>query len=73
MSVIGDIFNRIRDRFVPNNRKLLDQSQVVDDPVLRTMIRQNTLDYFENPYNYNEYCRNFFSVGDNFAKQYDYI
>lgn len=72
MSKIGDFFNRIKNRIMPNKQlQIPEQSSI--NPVLKKNINQRTLDSFENPNNYNDYCKDFFSKGDNFDSQYNYL
>lgn len=72
MSRLGDFFNRIRSRFVPEQKLQIPAKSAVN-PVLKENMDQYTLDYFANPNNYNEYCRAFFNDAENLGKQYDYL
>lgn len=72
MSRIGDFFNRIKNRIMPNKTLQLPENVYVN-PVLKEKMNQRTLEIYSNPNNYNDYCKQFFSVDGNFQSQYDYL
>ena len=71
MPTLKQIFNRIRN-FIsgnPQTPRLRNRTNYE----LRTSLRQNVLDTYEEPLNYNDYCIDFFRYGDNFESQYNYM
>lgn len=82
MSRLGDFLNNIKNRIMGNRIPQLPKTdefqkqvknQVEINPILKEKINSSTLLQFENPNNYNEYCRQFFSQGNNFSNQYGYL
>ena len=80
MPSIKDFFNRIRDSIFNRNTvlqidapKQSERESVKQDLMLKGSLRKDTLDFFEQPLNYNDYCKDFFSISDNFAKQYQQL
>lgn len=73
MSRLGDFLNKIKDKIIPSKTlKLAENAEI--DPLLKERVdRDGTLEFFESPGNFNAYCQNYFSIGDNFEKQYDYL
>lgn len=80
MPSIKEIFNKISEKIFRRNPVLqIDapkQPQIEipkQDLMLKGSLRKDSLDFFEEPLNYNDYCKNFFSISDNFKNQYDYV
>ena len=71
MPSIKDFFNRIRDSIFNRNTvlqidapKQSERESVKQDLMLKGSLRKDTLDFFEQPLNYNDYCKDFFSISD---------
>ena len=73
MPAIRDFFNRIRNAvFGKKEVPKLDVGRT-RDLMLSSNLNEQSMQYFENPYNFNDYCKDFFSVPGNFENQYDYV
>ena len=80
MPSIKEVFNKIRETIFRRNPVLqIDAPKQEEreiqkqDLMLKGSLRKESLDFFEEPLNYNDYCKKFFSVSDNFKKQHDYV
>lgn len=73
MPAIKDFFNRIRNAVLGKKEvPMLDVGRKKDKMLSANLNAQN-MEYFENPLNFNDYCKDFFSVPGNFDNQYDYV
>lgn len=72
MSRLSDFLNRIKNRIMPS-KQLQIPEKVAINPVLKESLNQYNLELYENPNNYNDYCKDFFARGDNFYSQYNYL
>lgn len=70
MPALKGIFNRIKNLWKSDVPKLNGGST---NYALQSYLSMEMLGRFENPNNFNEYCIDYFSKGNNFASQYDYI
>ena len=73
MPSIRDFFNRIRNTLSGKKEVPMIEAPKNRDLKLSAKLNHSNLEFFENPLNYNDYCKDFFSVGKNFANQYDYV
>ncbi len=73
MPAIRDFFNRIRDTFLGKKELLKLESGKTKDLILGSSLNSQNMSYFEEPLNYNDYCKDFFRIPGNFENQYDYV
>ena len=70
MSFITDGINKIK-RLIFKTTPALNAAN--RDLILESKLNSDTMRRFENPNNFNDYCRDFFSKSKNFEEQLDYV
>jgi putative nucleotidyltransferase with HDIG domain len=78
MSFLGDLADRIRKTFNRKNTPKLDNATYRGnnynrDLILESNLNKHNMKYFENPWKYNEFCKEYFKEPGNFESQYDYV
>ncbi len=73
MPAIKDFFNRIRDAVFGKKEIPRLEPGKSKDLILDSALNAQKMAYYEEPLNYNEYCKDFFSIPGNFDMQYDYV
>lgn len=73
MPKIKDFFNRIRSSLFAKKEVVKLESGKFRDLMLSSNLNSQNMNYYEEPLNFNEYCKDFFSVPGNFENQYDYV
>ena len=75
MPSLREALQSLRNLFFKSKTKRLDapKIEVKPDLILKSVLKRENMAYYENPYNYNEYCQKFFANPQNFEMQYDYV
>lgn len=74
MPSLKETIEKIRTLFSRKKSKALPSSiDVKPDLLLKSSLDAGNMAYYENPNNYNDYCKNYFADPRNFEKQYDYV
>lgn len=73
MPAIRDFFNRIRNAVLGKKEVPMLEGARKRDLMLSSNLNAQNMEYFENPLNFNDYCKDFFSIPGNFENQYDYV